>query len=63
MVGEVVVVVGERTVIKEEEGGGSQDLGGVKAGGDPGFPAGLEALEAKGFLDLLDMGLRPMKTI
>ena len=62
MVGEVVVVVGERTVIKEEDGG-SQDLGGVKAGEDPGFPAGLEALEAKGFLDLLDMGLRPMKTI
>ena len=62
MVGEVVVVVGERTVIKEEDGG-SQDLGGVKAGGDPGFPAGLEALEVKGFLDLLDMGLRPMKTI
>ena len=62
MVGEVVVVVGERTVIKEEDGG-SQDLGGVKAGEDPGFPAGLEALEVKGFLDLLDMGLRPMKTI
>ena len=63
MVGEVVVVVGERTVIKEEEDGGSQDLGGVKAGEDPGFPAGLEALEVKGFLDLVVMGLRPMKTI
>jgi len=57
------VVVGERTVIKEEEDGGSQDLGGVKDGEDPGFLAGLEALEVKGFLDLVDMGLRPMKTI
>ena len=57
------MVVGERTVIKEEEDGGSQGLGGVKAGEDPGFPAGLEALEVKGFLDLVDMGLRPMKTI
>ena len=57
------MVVGERTVIKEEEDGGSQDLGGVKAGEDPGFPAGLEALEVKGFLDLVDMGLKPMKII